>query len=285
MMKIYRTVAGLQAEVVKLKKDSKVIGFAPTMGALHDGHMSLIKLSHKQCDITVSSIFVNPTQFNDPDDLDKYPRTFDEDRAMLEDHQCDILFYPTIDEIYPNGPLEKIDVDLGGIETVLEGEFRPGHFDGVVQVVHRLLDIVQPDKIFMGQKDFQQAAIIRKMITILKMPISLVLCPIIREPHGLAMSSRNERLPKKTRMIAKALYKALKVTKQNIHKKPLIKLEQEALRSIKKVKFKPEYFKIIDGTTLLPIRHIDDAPFVVACLAAWAGEIRLIDNIILQDKS
>lgn len=284
MMKIYRTVAGLQAEITKLKKESKTIGFAPTMGALHNGHMSLIHLSKKQCAVTVSSIFVNPTQFNDPDDLDKYPRTFDEDRTMLEEQKCDILFYPTVEEIYPNGPLEKIDVDLGGIEKVLEGEFRPGHFDGVVQVVHRLLDIVKPDKIFMGQKDFQQAAIIQKMITTLKMPIALVLCPIIRESHGLAMSSRNERLPKNTRKIAKALFKSLKSTQENIHTMSLKKLEQEALRLIKKIKFKPEYFKIINGTTLLPIKHIDDAPFVVACLAAWAGDIRLIDNIILKDE-
>lgn len=283
-MKIYRTVAGLQAEIAKLKKDSKVVGFAPTMGALHNGHMSLVNLSRKHCDITVSSIFVNPTQFNDPGDLDKYPRTFDEDREMLEQNQCDILFYPTIDEIYPNGVLESVEVNLGGIESVLEGEFRPGHFDGVVQVVYRLLDIVKPDKIFMGQKDFQQAAIIQKMIVELKMPITLVLCPIIREKHGLAMSSRNERLPKKTRQIAKALYKTLEYTKQNLRKKTIRQLEKEALSSIKKIKFKPEYFKIVNGTTLHSVKKIEDTPYIVACLAAWAGNIRLIDNIILKDE-
>ncbi len=280
-MKTYKTVAGLQRNLDKERAKGKTIGFVPTMGALHEGHMSLIGLSVKENDITVCSVFVNPTQFNDQGDLDKYPRTLEKDAAMLKDNGCKYLFAPGPKDVYPEGDDKSIELDISSLTQHMEGPNRPGHFEGVVQVVHRLLDIVQPDQLYMGQKDFQQFSIIAHMLKKLKMKTKLRVCPIIRETDGLAMSSRNVRLKPNIRKKSSILYKTLSYVKENINKKSPKALEKKALEMVSIKDFKPEYFKIVDGYTLEPIKDIKAHTYVVACTAVWAGDIRLIDNMII----
>lgn len=281
-MRIYKSATSIAQYVHNRKQEKHSVGFAPTMGALHEGHMSLIALSRKKCNRTVSSIFVNPTQFNDKSDLKKYPRTLDKDRKMLSRAKCDALFYPTVKEIYPEKVDTSVDVDFGTLTTVLEGEFRPGHFAGVAQVVKRLLDIVQPDKLFMGQKDFQQFTIIQHMINELNIPTQLVVCPIIREKDGLAMSSRNVRLEPHFRKHAPKIFKTLKQTKKESKTNTVGKLQKAAMKSLSTEGMRPEYFRIVDGYTLQPVRSLSKTKYAVACTAVWAGDVRLIDNIILK---
>lgn len=281
-MRIYKTAESITKYVQNRKAEKLKVGFAPTMGALHQGHMSLIQLSKKKCDRTVSSIFVNPTQFNDKKDLKKYPRTLEQDRKMLSKEKCDGLFYPTVDEIYPKKLDTTVNVDFGELDKVMEGEFRPGHFVGVAQVVKRLLDIVQPDMLFMGQKDFQQFTIIQHMINELDMPTKLVVCPIIREKDGLAMSSRNVRLEPHIRSRATILHKTLKSVKKQMKSSTPKKLEKEAIKAMTIADFRPEYFRIVDGHTLQSIRSFAKTKYIIACTAVWAGDVRLIDNLILR---
>jgi pantoate--beta-alanine ligase len=275
-------VTTLQNALEKERKKGKTIGFAPTMGALHEGHMSLIRMAHKDCEIVVSSIFVNPTQFNDKKDLKKYPRTLKQDMAMLSKEGTDYLFHPSVEEVYPDGENISVKVDLDGLDRQMEGAFRPGHFEGVVQVVHRLLDIVKPDKLYMGQKDFQQFTIIQKMIDQLQMPVDLVVCPIMREKDGLAMSSRNRRLDPDIRKKASILNKTLKWIKKNLDQLTPSQASKEAIEKMTIPGFKPEYVTIINGYTLKQIRSFDAHDYVVVCTAVWAGEVRLIDNLILK---
>jgi len=282
-MKVYKTVKGLQAYIKKLKAKKKRIGYVPTLGALHRGHMSLIRKSNEKCDITVCSIFVNPTQFNEVSDLDKYPRTYEADYALLKENDCDVLFFPEPRQIYPPGNDTSIDIDFKGLDTVMEGEFREGHFDGVAQVVKRLLEIVKPHELIMGQKDFQQVAIVRHMMAHFKIKTKLVVSPTIREDHGLAMSSRNERLSKKMRSQASIIYETLMWIKQNQLKYKVATLEMKALTKLSVLKFKPEYVSIIDGITLQHIKDIKKSKYVAVCTAVWAGKVRLIDNIILKE--
>jgi len=277
---VIKTVAALQEIIAAFKAEGKTVGFTPTLGALHQGHMSLIGLSKKQCDITVCSIFVNPTQFNVKSDLDKYPRTYKKDLALLNKNGCDILFYPDQKAVYPKGLKNKLKVNLGGLDQELEGAFRPGHFEGVVQVVHRLLDIVKPDKLFMGQKDFQQFTIIQRMISDLKMSTKLVVCPIIREKDGLAMSSRNVRLTKTHRQNATIIHKTLKSVKRKLKTHSTVELENFAMTKLAIDGFKPEYFYLIDGNTLKRVKNHKRHKYLVAVTAVWAGEVRLIDNMI-----
>ncbi len=281
-MKIYKTVRGLQRTLDKEKKAGRSIGFVPTMGALHTGHISIVEASQQKCDVTVVSIFVNPTQFNDKSDLKKYPRTLDKDAALLKTHGCDYLFAPSAKEVYPNGPLESVDVDISSLTQYMEGPNRPGHFEGVVQVVHRLLDIVKPHKLFMGQKDFQQFSIIDHMLRSLKMKTKLVVCPIKREPDGLAMSSRNVRLDKKLRPHCKVIFETLTFVKENLDKFKPQTLEKKAIEKLSIKGFKPEYIKIVDGKTLAPIKDSKAHKYIVACTAVWAKNVRLIDNMILK---
>ncbi len=270
------------AYISDLKSKGKTIGFTPTMGALHQGHHSLIQLSKAQNDVTICSIFVNPTQFNSSDDLDKYPRTIESDCAGLEEVGCDIVFLPTIDEIYPGGASNfEITIDLKGLDSKMEGAHRPGHFEGVVQVVKRLLDIVPASKLYMGQKDYQQFTIIRHMIRELEIETSLVVCPIIRDDDGLAMSSRNKRLTKAHREDASILYRVLSQAKDWIQEKSISEIETKAMDYLNIPGFKPEYFKIVNGHTLETIDHINGVREVVACTAVWAGDVRLIDNMRL----
>ena len=281
-MRRISSASKILALIEKYKAEGKSVGFTPTMGALHAGHHSLINLSKAQNDITVCSIFVNPTQFNNADDLTKYPRTVETDCAGLEEIGCDIVFLPTTEEIYPGGEDNfAIDIDLEGLDTRMEGEHRPGHFVGVVQVVKRLLDIVPASRLYMGQKDYQQFTIIRHMIKVLEMETELVVCPIVREGDGLAMSSRNARLTARHRQKASIIHKTLSTAKQSIHTDTIGSITAEAMSSMDIPGFEPEYFTIINGHTLETIESITGVNEVVACTAVWAGEVRLIDNMRL----
>ncbi|HRQ30942.1 MAG TPA: pantoate--beta-alanine ligase [Saprospiraceae bacterium] len=267
------------------RKNGKTIGFIPTMGALHDGHLKLVHASVYECDISVCSIFVNPTQFNDVSDLVKYPRNLPKDSALLKAAGLDILFAPTILEVYPNGMDIRVDIDLEGLDTILEGAFRPGHFKGVVQIVKRLLDMVQPDVLYMGQKDFQQFTIIRHMIKTLHLPVKLVVIPTEREPGGLAMSSRNERLSAEYRKKARVIFETLNTSKTRIEKDSLVTIKSDALKKISDAGLIPEYFEIVDGNTLQVIHDPSQHEYIVGLAAAWAGDVRLIDNLIFRGKN
>ncbi len=282
-MFIFKRVTDLQRFVERQKKEGKLVGFVPTMGALHEGHMSLIKRANDESEISVCSIFVNPTQFNDKDDLKKYPRPIEKDIELLIANACDVLFLPEVEDVYPKGP-KPLVIDFGKLDKVMEGAFREGHFAGVAQVVKRLLDIVLPDKLFMGQKDFQQFTIIQNMIDQLDIPTELVVCDIMREKSGLAMSSRNVRLSEKGRKAATLLHKTLKAAKKKVNSSTPEKVEKWALKELAAPGFEPEYFTIADGYTLQPIKEFSDTDYVVACIAVWHEGVRLIDNMILKKE-
>lgn len=281
-MLIFKKVADLQAWLDAQRAQGQKVGFAPTMGALHDGHLELIRLAKRDGCLAVASIFVNPTQFNDPKDLEKYPRLPEKDAALLISADCDVLFMPPVEEVYPPGVDLTIDLDFKQLDKVMEGEFRPGHFKGMATVVHRLLDIVQPQRLYMGQKDFQQLSIVRDMIRQLEMPVELVMCPTVREPDGLAMSSRNMRLTLEMRAVAPVIHQTLQWAKMEFEKRPADVVQTEAMRRLVAAGLKPEYFDIVDGVSLLPVKNWADSDFVVACVAAFAGEVRLIDNLVLK---
>lgn len=281
-MLIFKKVADLQAWLDAQRAQGQKVGFAPTMGALHDGHLELIRLAKRDGCLAVASIFVNPTQFNDPKDLEKYPRLPEKDAALLISADCDVLFMPPVEEVYPPGVDLTIDLDFKQLDKVMEGEFRPGHFKGMATVVHRLLDIVQPQRLYMGQKDFQQLSIVRDMIRQLEMPVELVMCPTVREPDGLAMSSRNMRLTLEMRAVAPVIHQTLQWAKTEFEKRPADVVQAEAMRRLVAAGLKPEYFDIVDGVSLLPVKNWADSDFVVACVAAFAGEVRLIDNLVLK---
>ncbi|MBC7777337.1 MAG: pantoate--beta-alanine ligase [Phycisphaerae bacterium] len=259
------------------------IGFAPTMGALHAGHLELVRMAKRDGCLAVASIFVNPTQFNDPRDLEKYPRTTEKDTALLLSAECDVLFIPPVEEVYPPGKELTIELDFKQLDKVMEGEFRPGHFKGMATVVNRLLDIVRPKRLYMGQKDFQQLSIVRDMIRQLKLSVELVMCPTMREPDGLAMSSRNMRLTPEMRAVAPMIHQTLQWARIELGKnRPAAKIQTEALQKLSASGLRPEYFEIVDGETLLNVQHSSDSEFIVACTAAFAGEVRLIDNLVLK---
>lgn len=284
MVAVIEKTSDLLTLIQKNKKKGHTIGFVPTMGALHKGHITLVKKSIKENDLTIISIFINPTQFNDIKDLDKYPRTLEADLEKLIPTGVDIVFAPSIFEIYPDGDEKGSNIDLGGLDNNLEGAFRPDHFKGVAQVVKRLLEIVTPDKLYMGQKDFQQFTIIQYMIDTLKIKTSLVICPIIRESNGLAMSSRNERLSDSTREKAGIIYSTLKAIKKYQVNKTVKELEEYGLKKLSFGPFEPEYVSIVDGHKLTTINDIGDTVYAVACVAIWADGVRLIDNIILKEQ-
>jgi pantoate--beta-alanine ligase len=259
-------------------KTGKTVGFVPTLGALHNGHMSLIKQAQQVCTEVVCSIFVNPTQFNDPKDLEKYPRPIAADIALLEQAGCDILFNPAVSEIYDDD--EKWHLDIGDMEHLLEGKFRPGHFQGVMQVVNKLFNIVKPDMAFFGQKDYQQVMVITKMVELLNMPVKLVTCPIERETDGLAMSSRNIHLTAYDREHALILSKTLSWVKEHFNVDSITQLQQQAEQMLNNEHgITPEYFEIVDGDTLKPVTAVTKK--VVALVAAWVGKTRLIDNMLI----
>lgn len=283
-MRILKRVSSLQRHLSIIKEESLTIGFIPTMGALHEGHMSLIRQSVKENDITVASVFVNPTQFNQKDDLDKYPRDLAKDAKLLKDNGCDYLFAPLVSQIYPPNLNTNVYIDIASLTDLMEGPNRPGHFEGVVQVVKRLLDIVGPDKLYMGQKDFQQFTIIQYVLKGLEIDVQLRVCPIIREEDGLAMSSRNVRLSSDYRQISPIIHRTLQWAKENIATETIISLEEKAINMLNNAGLKSEYFTIVDGHNLQKVREIGQHKTVVACTAAWAGEVRLIDNMVLKGE-
>jgi pantoate--beta-alanine ligase len=279
-LKIFTSRNSLGEHLGELRNEGKTIGFVPTMGALHPGHLSLLALARQQCDITVCSIFVNPTQFNDPKDLEKYPRPIQADTGKLEQAGCDILFSPEVTEMYDGN--EQWHLDLGEPEHLLEGKFRPGHYQGVTQVVFKLFDIVKPDMAFFGQKDYQQFLMIQKMVDMLTLPVKLVMCPILREPDGLAMSSRNIHLSAEERKHALVLSKTLNWLKQNFEAERISGLQKKCEVMISaEPGANLEYFEIADGKNLHPATV--NSRVIVALVAAKVGATRLIDNIILSD--
>lgn len=280
-MKIFTHTSTISNWLTRRREKDMTVGFVPTMGGLHQGHISLIEASKSDNDITVSSIFVNPSQFDDAEDLQKYPRNHDVDLDMLNEAGCDVVFLPTVMEVYPPGMDTKVDVDMNGLDSEMEGKFRPGHFDGMIEVVNRLLEIIEPDKLYMGQKDYQQKTIVQYMIDKLGLNVSLVVGPIIREEDGLAMSSRNKRLDPKERQKAATLNKTLKELAALKGEKTVNEAKQEAFEKLKSAGLKPEYVEVCDGDNLKFISSWDESQKPVALAAAWAGSIRLIDNIIL----
>ena len=281
-MLLFKKVEHLQQHLKTVRDDLKSIGFVPTMGALHQGHLSLIEEAARQSDYVVCSIFVNPAQFNDLSDLESYPRIPEKDIEALCLNSCDALFYPEAEEIYPKGWVSDAPDSFGFLTQTMEAVHRPGHFEGVAKVVKRLLDIVLPDKLFMGQKDFQQCAIITQMVLELQLPVEVVCCETIREKDGLAMSSRNLLLSKNEREKAPALFKSLLLAKDLLNRLPIADIEQKAVQLQSLAGFQPEYFSIVDGNTLRPVTDPQKHAYIVACTAAKLGKVRLIDNLTLK---
>ena len=278
-LRIFNTIKSLQEYLQNLRQQGKTIGLVPTMGALHQGHLSLLQQAKAANDIAVCSIFVNPTQFNDPKDLEKYPRPIDSDTEKLQSAGCDVLFNPAVDEIYAQN--EQWHLNLGELEHLLEGKFRPGHYQGVTQVVYKLFDIVKPNTAFFGQKDYQQFLVINKMVDLLNLPVKLIMCHIVREADGLAMSSRNIHLSADDRRHALVLSRSLFWVKEHFGKADLATLTQQAEEMINAEEGTSlEYFEIADGQTLQPAKQ--DSKQIVALVAARVGNTRLIDNVILR---
>ena len=284
-MLIFKTVVELQQFLFSLK--NQFIGFVPTMGALHQGHLSLIEYAADENDIVVCSIFVNPTQFNNKEDLEKYPRHTDKDIALIKNAFSDdnvVVFLPEVKEIYPN-KIEK-SYDFGNLSLVMEAQHRPGHFDGVGMVLERFFDIVQPTKAYFGEKDFQQLAVVRNLVKQLNLSIDIVGCPIVREANGLAMSSRNERLTTEQKEQAANIYKFLENAKQQTKTLTLNEVKDNFISSIKNIPaLQLEYFEIADGNTLLSINKWEETSYCVAFVAVFVGNVRLIDNVTLYSNN
>jgi len=278
-MKIIKTKKELQSEIEQLKSSGKSIGFVPTMGALHAGHIMLVNSCVSENDYCVVSIFVNPTQFNNPADLEKYPRNLELDTELLQKAGCSLIFAPEANEVYNQDEMTAtFDFDFGGLDQVMEGKFRPGHFNGVVQVVSKLFDLVQPNKAYFGEKDFQQLAIIHRMTDSMKYPIEIVDCTIVREPSGLAMSSRNERLSNDERKKAARISEVLFESRNFATKKSPAELIQWVINSVNEVpELEVEYYDIVDATNLQTINEWGGNN--VGCIAVFCGDVRLIDNI------
>ena len=277
-MKVIHTIKDLQAELTVLRAQGKKVGLVPTMGALHVGHASLVKRSVSENGVTVVSVFVNPTQFNDKNDLAKYPRTLDADCRLLEDCGAAFAFAPSVEEMYPQPDTREFS--YAPLDTVMEGAFRPGHFNGVCQIVSKLFDAVQPDRAYFGEKDFQQLAIIREMVRQMDYKLEIVGCPIVREEDGLALSSRNKRLSAQEREnalnISQTLFKSRTFAASHTVSETQ-KMVEEAIEAAPGLRL--EYFEIVDGNTLQKVNSWEDAQYVVGCITVFCGEVRLIDNI------
>jgi pantoate--beta-alanine ligase len=280
-MILFKQAGALTEHLQSQKNTGKTVGFVPTMGALHEGHLSLIDECTSGNDITVCSIFINPTQFNNPEDFKHYPVTISKDIEQLVAAGCDILFLPSTSEIYPTGYLKK-HYDLGSIEHNLEGHYRPGHFQGVCEVVDRLLDIITPDNLYLGQKDFQQCMVIKKLLEITgrAVKVDLHICPTKRESSGLAMSSRNLRLTGQEKELAVSIYKELKNIKVNLPQAPLETLKKNAKEHLTRQGFLVDYVEIAKAGDLAPSENASEAD--VALVAATIGNVRLIDNLLLN---
>lgn len=283
-MKVFHKIVELQNELFSDRKSGKSVGLVPTMGALHEGHASLVKKSVADNDVTVVSVFVNPTQFNDPKDLKTYPRTLDKDCELLESVGADYVFAPSVEEMYPTP--DNRHFEFPPVSTVMEGAHRPGHFNGVCQVVSRLFYITRPTRAYFGEKDWQQIAVIKAMVRALSIDVEIVECPIVRDTDGLARSSRNALLSKEERAIAPLIYKALKESIgygkthsiQETHDKTVEEINSNEGLDV-------EYFEIVDGNTLQPVGSWDDSDYIVGCITVYCGEkpVRLIDHIKYKD--
>lgn len=281
-MEIFETKKSLQAYLERTGQDQQKIALVPTMGALHLGHLSLLAEAKQITDIVICSIFVNPTQFNDPKDLEKYPRPIENDIALLQGAGCDVLFLPSVAEMYPD-PDESWSIDLGELDRIWEGEKRPGHFQGVTQVVYKLFALTQPDIACFGQKDFQQIMAIQRMIDLMSLPVTIHICPIVRSPEGLALSSRNSRLSEAGKTKSLALSRALSHIKSNFQQMDLRALQEEALAILaEEGAIEVEYLAICEATSLAPVEEIQAGKSHVALLTAWVEGVRLIDNMILN---
>lgn len=281
-MLIFKQKQNLKPWVESLIKDGKTIAFVPTMGALHDGHISLIEQARNCYDIVVCSIFVNPAQFNDPADFEKYPITTEQDIRLLLKGKADLLFLPQVSEIYMPHETWPESYELGFLETVLEGFYRPGHFQGVCKVVHRLLEIVKPHALYLGKKDYQQCMVVAKLITDFHVPVQLILADTLRESSGLAMSSRNKRLSESDRVKAAVIYEILTYIRMHIAPGSLRQIKQYGFEKLIASGLKPEYIEISDATNLKPIDIWDGTQQLVCLLAAYLNEVRLIDNMVLN---
>ncbi|MFV0418240.1 MAG: pantoate--beta-alanine ligase [Dysgonomonas sp.] len=283
-MDLKRTVRELQDALTSLRNQGKTIGFTPTMGALHEGHLSLVKQCIADNDICVVSVFVNPTQFNNKEDLEKYPRDIERDGRFLEEAGVDIVFAPSVEEVYPETDTRQFD--FGQIDKVMEGMHRPGHFNGVAQVVSRLFDIVKPDKAYFGEKDFQQLAVIREMVKQLNLAVQIVPMPIVREASGLALSSRNERLTAEQKQIAVNISKTLFESREWIKTSSVVETIDRVVKQIDSFEgLRVEYYEIVDGYTLQSVTDWESAGYIVGCIAVFCGDVRLIDNIVYKANS
>lgn len=282
-MNLVHTIKDLQDELSLLKGCNKKVGLVPTMGALHAGHASLVKRCVAENDITVVSVFVNPTQFNDKDDLVKYPRTLEADCKLLESVGAAYVFAPSVEEIYPVPDIRKFD--FAPLDTVMEGKYRPGHFNGVAQIVSKLFDIVKPDSAYFGEKDFQQLAVIRQMVKQMQFKLDIVACPIVREEDGLALSSRNARLSANDRenalKISQTLFKSRIFAAEHSVKETIAYVESE-IENAQGLEL--EYFEIVDGNSMQPVVNWKDTEYAVGCITVYCGEVRLIDNIKYKEN-
>ncbi|ACT95758.1 pantoate--beta-alanine ligase [Dyadobacter fermentans] len=279
-MEVFTSVKSLRQYLDQQLLQQKTVGLVPTMGALHEGHISLIEAARKDTDIVVCSVFVNPTQFNNPEDLAKYPRTFEADRAMLENAGCSAVFAPSVEEMYPEQPVVKMN--FGALETVMEGASRPGHFNGVGIVVSKLFNIVRPHRAYFGQKDLQQVSVVRQLVSDLAFGLELIVCPTVREKDGLAMSSRNTRLDATERAIAPHIYRILAGAGEELNAgRKVSEVVSWAKSEFGKIKeFTLDYFEVINLKTLLPIEKTGPAGSNAICVATLLGPVRLIDNIV-----
>lgn len=282
-IRVVETVQGMRAAVRQCRAVSGPIGFVPTMGALHEGHGSLVRKSAAECGTTVVSVFVNPTQFNDPEDLRRYPRNLQADLDLCEKWGADIVFAPPVEEIYPDGPLTWVEV--GALTEHLCGKFRPGHFRGVATVVAKLFNIVQPDRAYFGQKDAQQVAVIRRMMRDLNYPVDVRVLPTVREPDGLALSSRNLRLSPEHRILAPRLFQALRVAADlaSAGERDSGVLRHRGTAELEHPDIRVEYFEVVDAHTLQPMSRVDREALIAA--AIWLGGVRLIDNVPWPDAT
>lgn len=280
-MFVFKHFNDLHSFLLNIHSSNVSIGFVPTMGALHAGHLSLIDQCKKQAGITVSSIFVNPVQFNNLEDLKKYPNTIEQDILLLSEHGCDVLFLPDEKEMYPDANSKNKHFDLDYLETILEGKFRPGHFQGVCLIVEKLINMVNPGFLFIGQKDFQQCLVIKKLITLMKKEIKVMVCPTLREENGLAMSSRNLRLQPDEKETAAGLYQLLQSIKMQINSTNFLRLKEDGINRLKVKGFKVEYLELAKAKNLEIVNNYAPGESHVVLIAAFLNEVRLIDNILI----
>lgn len=277
-MRVVKTISELKSLISGYKQENKTVGLVPTMGALHAGHKSLVDRARKENDIVVVSVFVNPTQFNNKQDLATYPRTEERDCALLEAAGCDVVFMPAVEEVYPEP--DNRQFDLGAVAEVMEGAHRPGHFNGVAQIVSKLFGFVEPDRAYFGEKDFQQIAVIRKMVQLEGFKLQIVACPIKREDDGLALSSRNVRLTAEQRHLAPNIYRVLKESCNFAKSHTVAETEKFVVDSLNALpQMEVEYYSIVDALTMQPVSDWADADSITGCITVYCGEVRLIDNI------